>query len=291
MPNPPPRTTRADAALIAATAAALAASTERVVAIEHLGVRYVAKRRADRPRRLSQALFLRWLVKRVTGQTLPMRTLLLSHAASSVACEARRLASLAQAGEHVPQVVHQAADYLLMEHCGETLAALLERWPLDTARAEMTRLAAELGVFHRAGHWHGAAQIKNLTRRDGLTFRIDFEEDFGERGPLQAAQALDLVLFLNSVSLAGPIVEAEARLLLPRLVEAYFAANPDPGVRDVMTRAMPWGTALARLASPFRGLKSNGRPRKGAARMVILADALAGALARRDVLAADRQPG
>ena len=280
MPNVPPLPPMAHAApeLLAATAAALAASTERVRVIEHGGARYVVKRVADRPRSVWQALFLRWLVKRVTGQPLPMRTLLLSEAASRVGYEARRLAALAQAGVAVPRVVHQAANYLLMEHCGETLATLLERWPLETCRAEMTRLAAELGAFHRAGHWHGAAQIKNLTRQDGLTFRIDFEEDFGELGPLPSVQALDLVLFLNSVSLAGPIAEAEARLLLPRLAAAYFAANPDPQVRAAIVRAMPWGRALARLAAPFRGWTSNGRPRKGAARLVILADALAEAL-------------
>ena len=268
----------ADAALTRAASAALAASSARIVTIDHLGVRYVAKRRADRPRRLSQALFLRWLVKRVTGQTLPMQTLLLSDAASSLAYEARRLTALAQAGVRVPRVMHLAADYLLIEHCGETLAALLERWPLETARSEMERLAGDLGAFHRAGHWHGAAQLKNLTRRDGVTYRIDFEEDFGEYGPLPATQALDLVLLLNSISLAGPISESEARQLLPRLIGAYFAANPDPQVRAVIVRAMPWGRALARLASPFRGLKSKGRPRKGAARVVILADALAAAL-------------
>lgn len=278
MLNPTQAVAVADAALTRAASAALAASSARVVAIEHLGVRYVAKRAADRPRRLSQALFLRWLVKRLTGQTLPMRTMRLSHAASGLDYEARRLASLAQAGVHVPRVVHQAADFLLMEHCGETLAALLEGWPLATACAEMERLAVDLGAFHRAGHWHGAAQIKNLTRRDGRTYRIDFEEDFGEFGPLPATQALDLVLFLNSVSLVGPIAEAEARQLLPRLVSIYIEANPDPQVRAVMLRAMPWGAALARLASPFRGLKSKGRPRKGAARVVILADALAAAL-------------
>lgn len=276
MPKPPAAC--ADAALIAAAAAALAASSTRIVVVEHLGARYIAKRLADRPRRLSQALFLRWLVKRLTGRTLPMRTMLLSDAASGLDYEARRLAALAQAGVRVPRVVHQASDHLLMEHCGETIAALLEGWPLATARAEMECLAAELGAFHRAGHWHGAAQIKNLTRRDGVTFRIDFEEDFGEFGPLPATQALDLVLFLNSISLVGAIGEAEARDLLPRLVAAYFEANPDPQVRAVMVRSMPWGAALARLASPFRGLKARGRPRKGAARVVILADALAAAL-------------
>lgn len=278
MPNLPQPAACADTALTSAVDAALAASTARIVVVEHRGVRYVAKRPAERPRRLSQALVLRWLGKRLIGRTLPMRTMRLSDAASSLDYEARRLASLAQAGVRVPRVVHQEPGYLLMEHCGETFATLLERWPIDLAGAEMEQLAAELGAFHRAGHWHGAAQIKNLTRRDGHTYRIDFEEDFGEFGPLAATQALDLVLFLNSVSLAGPISETEARALLPRLVTAYFAANPDPQVRAVLRRGMPWGAALARLAAPFRGLKSGGRPRKGAARVVILADALAAAL-------------
>ena len=277
VPSPAP-IAPAEAGLIAAVAAALAASPGRVQVIEHGGLQYVAKRLADRPRSWVQALFLRWLVKRITGQPLPMRTLLLKDAAASVRYEARRLAALAQAGVAVPRVVHEAPDYLLMAHCGETLAALIERWPLDTCRAEMARLATELGVFHRAGHWHGAAQIKNLTRQHGLTYRIDFEEDFGELAPLPEVQALDLVLFLNSVSLAGPIVEAEARRLLPQLVAAYFAANPDPQVRAAVVRAMPWGTGLARLAAPFRGLTSKGRPRKGAARVVIMVDALAAAL-------------
>ncbi len=67
MPNPTQDAAGADAALTRAAAAALAASSARVVVIEHLGIRYVAKRQADRPRRLSQALFLRWLVERVTG--------------------------------------------------------------------------------------------------------------------------------------------------------------------------------------------------------------------------------
>jgi len=271
-------TQRLDESLAAAADAALAATTERTVVIEHGGERYVAKRRADRPRRLSQALVLRWLVKQVTGQSLPMRSLLLSDAASGVDFERRRLEAIAQAGIRVPHVVQQAEGYLLLEHCGPTIEALLGNWSAETCRIELQRLAGELGAFHRAAQWHGAAQLKNLTRKNGQTYRIDFEEDFGERVPLPAAQALDLALFLNSVSLAGPIVEAEARVLLPRLVGEYFAANPDPQVRQALVRALPWLAWLARLAAPFRGLKTQGRQRKGAARLVILADALATSL-------------
>ena len=69
----------------------------RTLVFEHDGQRYVVKRLADKPRRLMQTLFMRWLVKRVTGSPLPMRTLALSEAASSMAYEANRLKSLAAA--------------------------------------------------------------------------------------------------------------------------------------------------------------------------------------------------
>jgi tRNA A-37 threonylcarbamoyl transferase component Bud32 len=265
---------RPDAALVAAADAALAATSERIAVVEHDGQRYVAKRLADRPRRLSQALFVRWLVKRVTGQALPMRTLLLSGAVSSVDYEARRLEALARAGVRVPRVVYRCERYLLLEHCGANLSSQLEAWPAETWRSELPRLASELGAFHSAGQWHGAAQIKNLTQKGGHTYRIDFEEGFGERVPLAAAQAVDVVLFLNSISLVGGVDEAEARVLLPDLLARYFEAYPEPQVRAALVNALPLVAALSRLAAPLRGVKQRGRQRKGIARLVILVDAL-----------------
>lgn len=271
-------TDRPAESLVTAADAAVAATANRIVLVEHGGVRYIAKRTADRPRRLSQALFVRWLVRRVTGQSLPLKTLLLSAAVNGVEHEAGRLRSLARAGVRVPRVVHQDRGYLLLEHCGPTVESLLGDWDRDTRAVELRAEAEALGAFHRAGHWHGAAQVKNLTRRDGHGWRIDFEEDFGERVPLPAAQALDLVLLLNSVSLGGPVDEAEARALMPVLLDAYLAAHPDPQLRQALVRALPWASALMRLASPFKGGSVRGRPRKGVARLEIVVDALAARL-------------
>lgn len=266
--------------LVDAARAALAASAERTVVLTHGGARYVAKRVAARPRSAAQALLVRWLARRVTGQALPMRTLKLSDASTSVGFEVRRLQALAQAGVRVPRVVHHDDGFLLMEHCGTTVASLVEGWPIETCRRELLALAAELGAFHRGGQWHGAAQIKNLTRQDGQTFRIDFEETFGELVPLPAAQALDIVLFLNSISLAGPIDDAEAAALLPALLRAYFDANPDPQIRAVFARAQPWARAGSRVAAPWRRLHFGGRRRKGAARIGLLVAALTEELSR-----------
>lgn len=260
-----------DNGLIAAAEAALAAKPEhRTVLVEHNGQRYIAKRLAEKPRRLVQTLFMRWLVKQITGQPLPLRTLSLSESASNMGYEAQRLEALAAAGAHVPPVAHKTADYLLLEHRGTVVASLLEKWSAETWRTELPRMAHELGAFHAAGLWHGGAQIKNVTLQDGIFTRIDFEENFGEFLPLPVVQANDLLLFLNSISVAGPIDEAESRRLLPVLLAEYTRANPDnTGIHDTLRRAMPWFHRIICLARPFRRYT-----RKSYLRMAILVDAL-----------------
>jgi len=252
-----------------AARAALEGKRGRTVVFEFEGQRYVIKRLAEKPRKLIQTLFMRWLVKRLTGQPLPLNTLALSEAAGSMDFEARRLQALAEAGQRVPHVALVTPEFFVLVHCGTVVATLLEKWNQDTWRNELPRLASELAEFHRAGHWHGGAQIKNVTLQNGVSYRIDFEENFGEFVPLPAAQAADLVLFLNSISLAGPIVEAEARQLLPQLLATYFAANPDPEVRRIIRRALPLLSRLASLAGLFERWS-----RKGIRRILILVDAL-----------------
>ena len=259
-----------DALVSAAEAALTEKPQHRTLLIEHGGRRYIAKRLAERPRRLMQTLFMRWLVKRITGQPLPIRTLALSESASSMDYEAQRIATLAAAGARVPRIAHRTNEYLLLEHCGTVVASLLEKWAPDTWRSELPRMARELGEFHAAGLWHGGAQIKNVTLQDGCFTRIDFEENFGEFLPLPVTQTADLLLFLNSVSLAGPIDEAESRRILPLLLKEYLDAHADPaGILDTLNRARPLLGRIVGAARPFRRYT-----RKSYRRMVIIIDTL-----------------
>jgi hypothetical protein len=277
MPTPAPV---ANPELARAAEAALAASSARTLMFEHDGTRYVAKREVQAARGAIPALLAWWLARRVTGAALPKHVVRLGAAATGAGFEARRLEQLAAAGMRVPRVVHRGGDFIVMAHCGVTVASLLGGWDRPTWRRELAALAAELGAFHRAGQWHGGAQIKNLTRQGAQTWRIDFEESFGEHVPLPAAQAFDLVLFVNSISLRGPVDAAEARVLLPVLLRAYFDANPDPQVRAVFARALPWARLAAALSAPFRRLSTGGRQRNGAMRLALLAESIGTELSR-----------
>lgn len=259
----------ANSTLESAAQSALSSSPHRTKVFEFEGRRYVAKRLAERPRKLLQTLAVRWLVKRVTGQPLPLRTLALSDAANSMDFEANRLKTLDAAGVRVPRIACQTPAFFVLPYCGEVVSAQLEHWQRNEWRPRLLALATELGEFHRAGHWHGGAQIKNITLQADRSTRIDFEENFGEYLPLSVTQATDLALFLNSISLAGPVDETEARELLPLLLAAYDAAHPDPRIREVIGRTVQWLRPLLVLTRPFRR-----GSRKGIRRVKILIDVL-----------------
>lgn len=122
--------------------------------------------------------------------------------AGDIAHEARRLRQLYGQGVRVPRVFLQTADYLVLEFCGEDLTRRLQAASPAEKRVLLGRVFDELAAFHRGGHWHGGAQVRNLTMsggRSGQIHRIDFEEAAGEALPLALMQAYDLILTLHSV--------------------------------------------------------------------------------------------
>lgn len=248
---------------------AFTANPGRTALFEWQGRRYVAKRLAEKSRPLLSTLFIRWLVQRITGQSLPLNSLSLSGAARSVNFEVDRLQNLAQANVPVPRVVLKTDCFFVLDYCGPVVATLLEQWPPPVWRQQLVELSRELAAFHRAGHWHGGAQIKNITQQEDINYRIDFEENFGLFLPLPISQLNDLLLFLNSISLAGPIDETESRHLLPVLIETYFTQNPDEEIRDLIRRLIPWLRWLAHCIRPFQRLS-----KKGIRRILILSELL-----------------
>lgn len=167
--------------------------------------------------------------------------------------EAQRLRRLLQTGCRVPEVWWQEPGTVVLEYVGESLPPLLRQ--ADTAeRLRLTRmLAADLAAFHVRGLWHGGAQVRNVTMRDGLLWRIDFEENIGGALSLPLAQAYDLYQTLNSVIALGRIPDADRPVMGKLILETYFDVNPDPAVRAALNRLARIICGLARVLQPLAG--------------------------------------
>ena len=189
----------------------------------------------------------------------PRPTVLLRN---GLAYEAERLRRLSQAGCRVPQVWWEEPGLLVLEHVGEDFAGLV-RHADPVQRVQWVRaLAADLASFHARGHWHGGAQVRNVTLRDGALWRIDFEENIGGALSLPLAQAYDLFQLVSSL-LGLRKLEDDNLLALGKLtLDVYFETRPAPAVRARLQRVARLVGASAAVLRPV-GSRLPGRDIQG----------------------------
>lgn len=175
--------------------------------------------------------------------------------ARGLADEAEALRSLAAAGLPVPPVVACTSDWLVLGDAGEALESRLNSLR-DRAPDECWRLIAAAGSLlsrlHRAGLWHGGAQIRNFSWRDNAPGLLDFEDHDLPGMTLAEKQARDLLLFVYSLTRYD---RDAAHPRLPGLVaDLLHGATPEvlACIRKLRHR-MAWLLALARWLAPHAG--------------------------------------
>lgn len=221
---------------------ALTAYSDSAIQIRHskdvhvltlMGQRYVMKFRRPRDRSHIRA----WASSALCGAlfgTFPKPKRLLP---GGIHHEARRLRTLRKHGVRVPKVHLITDDHLILEHCGETLETLLKS-ASDKDRSELLWATVDdLIKFHQAGHWHGGAQVRNLTLKKGFIYRIDFEEQVGSALPLPYAQAFDVLLAFNS--LVDYLHDDRIRQGVTLLTH-YLKHTPSSEVIDTLARLNHW---------------------------------------------------
>lgn len=203
---------------------------------------------------LGSALLRRWLMGAGTFRS--------KRSTPRAEFEVVRLLELGRAGERVPRVLARTGGAFVIESVGTSLEALLLGLQRGAPRDQCAaRAADDLAQFHRRGHWHGCAQIRNVgVCAEGLA-RFDFDRDLDLYFPLPVLQALDAVLFLSSLE------SLHDESALRAAAQAYFAAAP----ADAMVVLRKAAGAIQRLAhSTFLHRVAP----KEAARVRVLASAL-----------------
>jgi tRNA A-37 threonylcarbamoyl transferase component Bud32 len=157
---------------------------------------------------------------------------------NSLCDEAKRLKILHRAGCHVPDILYEEPEVLVLEYVGQGMPFLVRRSTPAERLIWMDRCATDLAHFHQAGFVHGGAQLRNLMYLNNRITRVDFEENIGEAMSRPLGQAYDVYQMLSSMAgLRGHELTPHARqILCDRLLSAYIEANPDPLITKELAR-------------------------------------------------------
>jgi hypothetical protein len=201
---------------------------------------------AERPLRSTGKALAAWCMAHFLGVPVPWRAVRQAHGADLLAFEHERLLALAGAGEQVPAVLSFDGQRLRLGDVGPTVDECLQRLPAHQHLDLMCAVSADLARFHARGHWHGGAQIRNITW-DGQHFaRLDFEERLYPAMPLHACQIYDVLQLVMSLArwvmpLGPPAVLA--------VLQAYEAEDPALDLRGFLRHLLPRLQRVARLAA------------------------------------------
>lgn len=208
---------------------------------------------AERPlRSRGQSLGI-WLFAHWLGVPVPWHAVRQTDARGLLAFEHERLLSLAAAGEAVPPVIAFDGHSLVTSDIGPTLAHVLSEQPDAQRLATMCAASADLAAFHARGHWHGGAQIRNITW-DGERFaRLDFEEPLLPGMPLPTVQLYDALQLLFSLSHHLQPLGANAVCLVLSAYDNALQAHPvvtgqRPDLGAFLAHLLPRLRRVARVA-------------------------------------------
>ena len=243
-----------------------------VVHVEQSGRPLVAKFPEPKGRSLPRALAARQAAAAMSSRPLPLAPFRLPDRYARLQLEAQRLTTLSRDGVSVPELIGVGDDYLLMTAGGESLEKAFKRLSTDSAEAfdYATRAATALGNMHWLGHWHGAAQVRNVLVDDqGRITLIDFEEDLSVV-PAETRACYDLMLFLASIALGrGSAAKKGPRIELGQCALAAYEAATDPKLLAPLARYHHRLKRLRRIIRPVEPMTG-----KNVRRMLALADIL-----------------
>ncbi len=227
--------------LAAAIRSMAGTARERVFSLTVAGRRYWVKR-PGLPRLRSSVLMQRGLAMLFGLAVLkPPRT-------GRLADEAAALRHLHQGGWPVPDVVFADAQYLVLGDGGTSVESLLNAEHDATRRHGLIAACATLLLrLHAAGEWHGGAQIRNFSWRDGAPGLLDLEDHDLPGMNLAQRQARDCLLLLYSLTRYDK--NATAPLLAP--IALLLVQGASPAVQAELSRLHRRLGAPIRLARPW----------------------------------------
>ena len=162
--------------------------------------------------------------------------------------EAQRLQTLHSHNLAVPTLLLTQPNYIVMDYCGQSIEPLLK--DPQSLHYLAPRIVNSLVELHESNQWHGGAQVRNLTLKQDVLFRIDFEERVGDILPLELAQAYDVLLCFNSLA---KYLDYDVKLG-EQLLRQYLQQRQNPELQHALQQILNHLLRLIHTTKPLHVL-------------------------------------
>ena len=142
-------------------------------------------------------------------------------AQKSIIHETSKIRKFKNYGLNMPEVVYQDENNFVLEDCGQTVYGYIRK--PDITEEEIyyyiNKMIEQLSIVHNNNDFHGGAQCRNFTYKDGKVYLIDFEESFDKDVDIKTLQFRDLLLFILSLTKHKASFELDFKMVITNYVK------------------------------------------------------------------------
>ncbi len=135
--------------------------------------------------------------------------------------ETNKLIKFKKLGIKTPEVIGRNEDFFVLEDCGKNVNSYIRKRDIkkDKMYYFIDKLIIQLANIHNNNEFHGGAQARNFTYKDGEIFVIDLEDSFKKDTDLKLLQFRDLVLFLLSLTKTRASYELDFKYIINKYIK------------------------------------------------------------------------
>ncbi len=135
--------------------------------------------------------------------------------------ETNKISKLKLLGINTPEILYKNSEFFVLEDGGKMINSYIRK--RDISKEKMyyfiDLILDELAKIHHANEFHGGAQARNFTYKDGRIYTIDLEDSFNESVDLKLLQFRDLLLLLLSLAKTRASFEVDYEYVIKRYIE------------------------------------------------------------------------
>lgn len=141
--------------------------------------------------------------------------------ANAVLFESKKLIKFKQLGIPTPSVMAFNHEYMVLEDCGRMVNSYIRKRDISQEKMYyfIDKILLELSKIHNSNEFHGGAQARNFTYKDGSIFVIDLEDSFDINTDKKFLQFRDLLLFLLSLTKTRASFEIDYKYVIDKYIE------------------------------------------------------------------------
>ena len=139
----------------------------------------------------------------------------------SILFETDKIRRLKEKGVNTPSIAFQNDWFFVLEDCGKTANSNIRKKDIseDKMYYFIDKLLIEISKIHNLNEFHGGAQARNFTYKDGKIFVIDLEDSFDNSINLKVLQLRDLILFLLSLTKTRAKFDVDYEYVIDKYIE------------------------------------------------------------------------